>query len=146
LKRAARAEPDVRVAALVKTPLRPAGVARLARAVVAAERAELVALSVTFVGPARMRLMNRTHLGHDEITDVIAFSMMGAGDVYICPSVAGANAKAHGATLKDELRRLVVHGTLHVLGHDHPAGTGRLTSPMWRLQERYLKRFGTLAS
>ena len=145
MKRAARVEPDVRVAALVKIPLQPAGIGRLARAVLAAERAGLAALSVTFVGPARMRLMNRTHLGHDETTDVISFEMMGAGDVYICPSVAAANARRHGATIKDELRRLVVHGTLHVLGHDHPADESRTASPMWRRQERYLKRFGALA-
>jgi probable rRNA maturation factor len=36
--------------------------------------------------------------------------------------------------------RLVVHGTLHVLGHDHPTGASRTTSPMWRRQERILAR------
>jgi ssRNA-specific RNase YbeY (16S rRNA maturation enzyme) len=36
--------------------------------------------------------------------------------------------------------RLVVHGTLHVLGQDHPTGEGRTTSQMWRKQERILAR------
>ena len=155
MKRAARVEPDVRVAALVKIPLQPAGIRRLARAVLAAERAGLAALSVTFVGPARIRRLNRERLRHDRVTDVIAFAFsvpvprspfpVVVGDVYICPSVAAANARRHGATIKDELRRLVVHGTLHVLGHDHPADESRTASPMWRRQERYLKRFGALA-
>jgi probable rRNA maturation factor len=41
------------------------------------------------------------------------------GDIVICPSVAAANAPEHAGTLDDELALLVVHGVLHVLGHDH---------------------------
>ena len=145
MKRAAREGPDVRVAALVKSPLTMAGARRLAQAVLAAERAPLVALSLTFVSPAKMRALNRAHLGRDYTTDVIAFAMMGAGDVYICPAAAAANARTNGVTQKDELRRLVVHGTLHALGYDHEDGAERTTGEMWRRQERYLKKFGALA-
>jgi ssRNA-specific RNase YbeY (16S rRNA maturation enzyme) len=42
--------------------------------------------------------------------------------------------------LHEELVRLVVHGTLHVLGYDHPDGPGRTRSAMWRRQERYVRR------
>ena len=42
--------------------------------------------------------------------------------------------------VREELARLVVHGTLHVLGHDHPEDDSRLRSPMWRRQERLLRR------
>ena len=41
------------------------------------------------------------------------------GDVVICPSVAARQAPTHAGTLDDELALLVVHGILHVLGHDH---------------------------
>jgi probable rRNA maturation factor len=41
------------------------------------------------------------------------------GDVVICPSVAARNAPTHAGTLDDELALLVIHGILHVLGHDH---------------------------
>ena len=41
------------------------------------------------------------------------------GDVVICPDVARAQAPSHAGTLDDELALLVVHGVLHVLGHDH---------------------------
>jgi probable rRNA maturation factor len=102
------------------------------------------ALSVTFVGPARIQTLNREHLGHDRPTDVISFALTGpdgdlVGDVYICGSVAAKQAKALGVPLKEELVRLVVHGTLHVLGHDHPEGEGRTRSAMWKRQERYVK-------
>jgi probable rRNA maturation factor len=41
------------------------------------------------------------------------------GDVVVCPSVAARNAPAHAGTFDDEVALLVVHGVLHVLGHDH---------------------------
>jgi probable rRNA maturation factor len=61
------------------------------------------------------------------------------GDVYVCPWVAQREARARGIPARQELLRLVVHGTLHALGHDHPEDERRTTSPMWRRQERYLK-------
>ena len=62
------------------------------------------------------------------------------GDVYICPDVASSNAKRHGVPVREELMRLVVHGTLHVIGHEHPEGDARTASPMWKRQERLLAR------
>ncbi len=139
------ARPDVRVTMRARSPVRAAEAKRLALAVLAAEARPLAALSLTFVGPARIRTLNRTWLGHDAPTDVIAFGLgpagREAGDVYICPAVAARNARAAGASAGDEVRRLVVHGVLHVLGHDHPEGPGRTASAMWRRQERYLSRF-----
>jgi len=48
-------------------------------------------------------------------------------------------APDHGS-LFEELVRLTVHGTLHVLGYDHPAGPARMRSAMWRRQEKYVRR------
>lgn len=91
-----------------------------------------------------MRQLNARWTGRREATDVLAFALPGprgslAGDVYICPWVAGREAEARGIPLREELRRLVVHGVLHVLGYDHPEGERRMLSPMWRRQERYLR-------
>lgn len=134
---------DVRVTASARCPLRPAGVAALARAVLRQEGAALAALSISFVGAGRIRSLNRRHLGRDRATDVLAFSLGNlVGDVYVSVPAARRQAVRFGVTPREELRRLVIHGILHVLGHDHPAGSTRATSPMWRRQERYLARFG----
>lgn len=102
-------------------------------------------ITVTFLGPVRMRRLNREYLGHDTPTDVISFALPSpdgslAGDVYVCRAVAAVNARRLGVPLREELVRLVVHGTLHVLGHDHPEGDARTGSPMWKRQERYVAR------
>jgi probable rRNA maturation factor len=60
------------------------------------------------------------------------------GDIYICPDVARANASAARCGVREELLRLVVHGTLHVLGWDHPEDDARVASAMWRRQEKLL--------
>ena len=126
------------------TALPPATVQRVVAAVLRGER-KRAEVAVTFLGPGRMRALNRQHLGHDATTDVISFALPTpdgglVGDVYICGSVAAAHAKRLKVPLREELVRLVVHGTLHVLGHDHPAGDARTRSPMWKRQERYVGR------
>jgi probable rRNA maturation factor len=60
------------------------------------------------------------------------------GDVYICSWVAAREAKTRGVPLREELIRLVIHGTLHALGRTHPEGAARTRSSMWRRQERYV--------
>jgi probable rRNA maturation factor len=61
------------------------------------------------------------------------------GDVYVCAWVAEREARARRIPVREELVRLVVHGTLHALGREHPEDEGRTTSPMWRRQERYVE-------
>ena len=124
-----------------------ARVSEAAAAALKAERVNDAMLSITFVGRAEMSELNRRYLRHHGPTDVISFGLQrtgkrGAviGDIYICPEVARDNAKRQGVPIAEEVLRLVVHGTLHVLGHDHPTGESRTTSPMWRRQERILAR------
>ena len=126
----------------------PVSVARLRGAVetvLTAQKVKHALVSLTLMTPRKMAALNVKHLQHDGPTDIITFGFRdpaGAliGDVYICPSVAMANAKAFGVSQREELLRLAVHGTLHVLGYEHPDGESRTTSPMWKLQERLLKR------
>lgn len=101
-------------------------------------------ISVTFVGPSRMRALNRAWKRHDRPTDVLSFALPGpdgvlAGDIYVCAAVAAEEARAAAVPLREELIRLVIHGTLHVLGYDHPEGPGRTRSVLWRRQEHYLE-------
>ncbi len=104
-------------------------------------------LSITFVGRAAISELNRRYLGHHGPTDVISFGLgrQGrrgpvVGDIYICPEIALSNAKRQDVSSQEELLRLVVHGTLHTLGYDHPEGATRTNSAMWRKQERILAR------
>jgi len=128
-------------------PLAAAAAADLARAVLRAEGVRSAALSVSFVGRRRIRSLSRAYLGRDHVTDVLAFELPGApglvvGDVYVAPEVAAAAARRFGVSVRDEVRRLVVHGVLHVLGYEHPEGAGRTRSAMWERQERLLGRLG----
>jgi probable rRNA maturation factor len=101
------------------------------------------AVSVTLLDDAAIRDLNRRYLDRDRPTDVIAFSLGDGdallGDVYVGLDQARRQAADEGVPLEEELVRLAVHGTLHVLGHDHPDGEGRLSSPMFMLQERLVR-------
>ena len=121
----------------------PAVVRRVVRAVLRGERRDAL-VSITFLGREAMRRLNAEHKGRDCPTDVLAFRLTGpvqeiVGDVYVCPWVARQEARARGIPLREELIRLVVHGTLHALGQDHPEGPARTRSAMWRRQERYVE-------
>ena len=131
----------------VRSPVARARLAAAARAVLRAERVRNALLSITLVDRAAIARLNKAHLGHVGPTDVISFRFARTsnrdpviGDVYIAPEVASENARAHGLGAREEIVRLVVHGTLHVLGHDHPDGPSRMASPMWRRQERLVRR------
>lgn len=118
-------------------------VRRVVERVLRGERRE-ANLSITFLGRDAMRRMNAQYKGHDYPTDVLTFALRDpaggiVGDVYICPWVAAREARARGIAVRQELIRLVVHGTLHAIGYDHPEGPGRTRSAMWRRQERYLE-------
>lgn len=131
----------------VRIAMSRARVADIARSVLQSEGVRDALLSVTFVSKDAIRALNRAHLRRDDVTDVIAFSFRRAGsaapivgDVYIAPEVARASARASDIPVRQELVRLIVHGTLHVLGYDHPTTDGRTRSAMWRKQERLVAR------
>ncbi len=100
-------------------------------------------VSYTFVSAEEIRRLNRDYLERDHPTDVIAFDLGDGGsllgDVYICPEVAAANAADRGEPAQREMVRLVVHGSLHVTGLDHPEGPERESAPMFVLQEELLR-------
>ena len=131
----------------VRIPLSRERIATIARGVLKAEKVRNAMISIAFLSDRAMAALNRRHLGKRGPTDVIAFGFVRhdesspvIGDIYIAPGVARANALAHGTGIREELARLVVHGTLHVLGHEHPEDDSRVESPMWRRQERLLAR------
>jgi probable rRNA maturation factor len=85
-------------------------------------------LTLSFVDSDDIAELNLEHMGKPGPTDVLSFPMddepvVGVptllGDVVISPAVAAGQFAEHAGTLDDELALLVVHGVLHVLGHDH---------------------------
>ena len=109
------------------------------------ERATRTRIELTLLDARAMRRLNRRATGRRGLTDVIAYALPQAdgsvvGDVYICPAAARGWAGSGHAATREELLRLAVHGTLHVLGYDHPDGVGRTRSAMWQRQERYIRR------
>ena len=125
-------------------------------------------LSVLFIDEESISELNERFMGKDGPTDVLAFpidagevDVVGGpvpatvapdrspadpgdmplllGDVVICPAVAARQAADHAGTLDDELALLVVHGVLHVLGHDHaePEETALMRAKERALLEAY---------
>jgi probable rRNA maturation factor len=86
--------------------------------------------NVLFVDEPAMADLNQLHMGAAGSTDVLSFPIDAAdelddaderivGDIVICPAVAFRNAPNHAGTYPDEVALLLVHGVLHLLGHDH---------------------------
>lgn len=131
------------VAVAGRSPLGAARTAAVVRAVLRGERRRAV-VSVTFVGRDRMRHLHRRFKGSARATDVLAFGLPLpggglAGDIYVCVWRALRQARALRVPVREEVVRLVVHGTMHVLGWDHPEDETRAASAMWRRQERYVR-------
>jgi rRNA maturation RNase YbeY len=101
-------------------------------------------LTVVFVNPRRMRALNRKYLGRDYATDVLSFSYHGEvvegfrmlGEVVIAPEIAWSHARRWQVSPEREMRKLLVHGLLHLLGYDHETDAGT----MLQLQRRLLRR------
>ena len=132
-----------------RSPLGVEHIRAIALGVLRAEKVRDALVSIALVSPARIAQINKRHLSHRGATDVISFSLGPAtakarsavvGDIYIAPDIARENARRFGNGVREEVARLVVHGTLHVLGHDHPDGDARTASPMWRRQEQLLAK------
>jgi probable rRNA maturation factor len=99
-------------------------------------------LSLTLVSDRRMRGLNRDWRGKDGATDVLSFPQEGAsiGDVVISLDTARRQAREGGWSLAAELRRLLAHGLLHCLGHDHH--TAPQARRMAAAEQRLLGRRG----
>lgn len=104
---------------------------KTARALLEAVGEEHSALSLSLVSDHTIREMNRRHRGKDKATDVLSFPLAAAadpvgasherllGDVVISVDTARRQAGDYDAPVQDEVNRLLIHGILHVLGHDH---------------------------
>ncbi len=127
-----RSVPRGLVGRAVKEALRHEGVAR-------------AEVSVTFMSDTGITELHTRYLKRAGVTDVLSFALHAEGedplgDIYIGHGQALRQAAAAGAPPEEELARLAVHGTLHVLGYDHPEGPERAGSRMFRVQEEVLRK------
>lgn len=124
------------------TAIDEGSLAALARATLAAEGHDQVELSLSFVDDDEIAELHERYMREAGPTDVLSFPLGDddldehgvrvLGDVVIAPAVAARNNPQDPAA---ELRLLVVHGVLHVLGYDHETDDER--AEMWSRQERY---------
>lgn len=110
------------------------------------------ALTLVLAGNDAVRQLNRDYLGYDKPTDVLSFPagdpMPGMpddepvylGDLIVAVPVALQQARQNGHSLLDELMLLVVHGVLHLLGHDHADLDEK--AAMWGAQTAVLDTLG----
>jgi probable rRNA maturation factor len=134
----------------LKLSLPPDLLERAAQAVLAHQAAPPEAdLTLVLTGDKRIQALNRDFLGRDAPTDVLSFpadetdpetGRCYLGDVVISISRAESQARAGGHTLEAELQLLVVHGVLHLLGHDHAGAEEK--ARMWAAQAETLERIG----
>jgi len=108
-----------------------------------------VDLSIVLADDARLHELNRDYLGVDAPTDVLSFPASetdpetGAryiGDIIISVPYAAKGATKAGHPLESELQLLVVHGVLHLLGHDHAGPKEK--ARMWKAQAKILESLG----
>ena len=112
---------------------------RIAEKVLDGEKAKTKDLSIAFVGPARIKELNKKYRKKNRATDVLSFSYDNSGEIVICLLEVKKNAKRFGSKFKTELARVLIHGILHFLGYDHENGK-KDAKIMEERQNLYLKK------
>ena len=112
-------------------------------------------VAVRLIGDGEMARLNQTYRKKKGPTDVLSFPVEAdsgkprtlrqqvwrargkfLGDIAIAPAVARRNAKALGRTLSEELKVLILHGVLHLLGYDHETDRGEMERIEMRLRRK----------
>jgi probable rRNA maturation factor len=107
-------------------------------------------VTVCLVSDGEMERLNRVYRGKQGPTDVLSFPATAAksgagseaqrflGDIAIAPETAKRYARQNKRTLRDELRVLVLHGVLHLMGYDHETDHGEMD----RIEQRLRRKLG----
>ena len=103
---------------------------------------KIAEVNYIFCSAERHRAMNIEFLGHDYFTDIITFDDSDlkagyiAGDIFIDIETVRDNARLYGATARQEMLRVIVHGVLHLCGQKDK--TPRAEKQMHRKEDKYL--------
>ena len=123
----------------IETPFAAAQFRRITEFVCRKEKVKNAELSFVIINDSTIRTINRKFLKHDYVTDVITFPLEHRqvnAEIYINVQQAKRQARENGVTIKNEMTRLVVHGTLHAIGYDDTTEVSKKN--MDSIQERYV--------
>lgn len=93
-------------------------------------------IAVLITSRRRVQGLNRRFRRKNKPTDVLSFPGPHGGDIAICAEIARQNAARLGHSVSDEIKVLVVHGMLHLAGHDHETDSGEMARAEARLRSR----------
>lgn len=128
-----------RLVIILETTLQGVSAAGLARF---ARRAQQLVgcrgqVNVLIAGDRRLQALNRAFREKDKPTDVLSFpGEQEGGDIAISADLARRNARVYGHSTLNELRILILHGMLHLAGHDHERDGGRMARLESRLRSQ----------
>lgn len=98
-------------------------------------------LSIAFVGDTKIKKLNKIYRGYDKVTDVLSFEDEGdddcLGEIIINYAQIKRQAFKYSSSVKSELTYILVHGLLHLLGHEDDTERGR--DGMYELANDFLK-------
>jgi len=100
-------------------------------------------INVVFVQPKYIQRLNKQYRGVDLVTDVLSFNISSdSGEIYICPAYVYESFK--GSDFEEEILRLIIHGTLHILGYNHKGSLNDSSKEeMFKLQEDLIVKYRT---
>lgn len=99
-------------------------------------------LTVVFLDPAPAKKLNHTYRKKNYATDILSFegaTPMELGELVICPQVLQMQAKEHHHGFRAELAYMLIHGVLHLLGHDHER-SHKEAQKMFQIQDQLFDR------
>ena len=96
-------------------------------------------ISLIFIGPGRMRELNKRYRRKNRVTDVLTFGE-DLKEIVICLREVKKNARRFNLSFEEELARVLIHGILHLLGYNHE-GPKKEAEKMRKKEEYYLRCF-----
>ena len=107
---------------LTKVKVEEILIKKVVQIVLKGENKKNINLSIAFVGPSRIKNLNKKYRRKNYVTDVLAFGEnggLGLGEIVICLQEVKKNAKKYALSFEKELINCLIHGILHLLGYNH---------------------------
>lgn len=130
---------------LAKTKINKKDFERIVKIIFRGEKKSLDSdISIAIVSPQKIRSLNKKYRKKDKPTDVLSFVYSQhkknfSGEIIICPRIVKKNSKDAGENFQKELKKVLVHGALHILGYDHEK-SAREEKIMRKKEEFYFKK------